>query len=173
MHYSRTETIDPPLHRAGSSHAVASEPISIELEPLATPIINSQPDALDEKDGNTDGRPSSADADSPPGPARKVSRLQSVTVITTLAGISFLNTMGSGILIAALPRIARDLGLSQALILWPAAVYALAAGCLLLIFGAAADAIGTKRVWVTGGFLYTVFTPVSYTHLTLPTKRIV
>ncbi|KID97417.1 puromycin resistance protein pur8, partial [Metarhizium majus ARSEF 297] len=71
-----------------------------------------------------------------------VSKIKGITVTVTLAGISFLNTMGSGILIAALPRIASDVELSDALILWPAAVYALAAGCLLLIFGAAADAIG-------------------------------
>ncbi|GAB7365350.1 hypothetical protein MBLNU230_g6430t1 [Neophaeotheca triangularis] len=88
----------------------------------------------------------------------KVSKTRGVVVIITLAGISFLNTMGSGILIAALPRIAEDIGLSQALILWPAAVYALAAGCLLLIFGAAADVIGAKIVWVTGSFLYVIFT---------------
>lgn len=88
----------------------------------------------------------------------KVSRAKGVTVIVTLAGISFLNTMGSGILIAALPRIASDVGLSDGLILWPAAVYALAAGCLLLIFGAAADAIGAKIVWIVGSYLFFVFT---------------
>jgi hypothetical protein len=158
MHNSKNQTKDTPLHRAVSSHGIASEPTSIELEHVATPAANTQSASIGAKSANAEGLHSSTDAESSPGPTRKVSRLQSVTVITTLAGISFLNTMGSGILIAALPRIARDLGLSQALILWPAAVYALAAGCLLLIFGAAADAIGTKLVWVTGGFLYTVFT---------------
>lgn len=38
-------------------------------------------------------------------------------MIITLSGISFLNTMGSGILIAALPRIAKDVGLEKNLIL--------------------------------------------------------
>lgn len=38
-------------------------------------------------------------------------------MIVTLSGISFLNTMGSGILIAALPRIAHDVGLEKNLIL--------------------------------------------------------
>ncbi|KAL9616112.1 MAG: hypothetical protein Q9160_008983 [Pyrenula sp. 1 TL-2023] len=88
----------------------------------------------------------------------KVSKIRAITVIITLAGISFLNTMGSGILIAALPRIAQDVGLSEGLILWPAAVYALAAGCLLLIFGAVADVVGAKLMWVTGSFLFIVFT---------------
>lgn len=47
----------------------------------------------------------------------KVSRARGVTMIVTLSGISFLNTMGSGILIAALPRIASDVGLDKSLIL--------------------------------------------------------
>lgn len=87
----------------------------------------------------------------------KISKVRGVTVIITLAGISFLNTMGSGILIAALPRIAKDVGLSESLILWPAAVYALAAGCLLLIFGAVADVIGAKLMWVVGSYLFVIF----------------
>ena len=87
-----------------------------------------------------------------------ISKVRAITVIVTLAGINFLNTMGSGILIAALPRIARDVGLDQSLILWPAAVYALAAGCLLLIFGAVADVVGPKLMWLTGSFLFVAFT---------------
>lgn len=89
---------------------------------------------------------------------KDISRLKSITVIVTLSGINFLNTMGSGILISALPRIADDIGLSEALLLWPASVYALAAGCLLLIFGAVADVIGAKLVWITGSFFYLSFT---------------
>ncbi|OJD19332.1 hypothetical protein AJ78_00691 [Emergomyces pasteurianus Ep9510] len=87
-----------------------------------------------------------------------VSKAKAVTVIITLAGVSFLNTMGSGILIAALPRIAKDVGIPEALILWPAAVYALAAGCLLLVFGAIADVIGAKLMWIVGSFLFVIFT---------------
>lgn len=50
-------------------------------------------------------------------PGEVVSRLKGIFVIFTLSGMSFLNTMGSGILIAALPRIASDVGLSDNLIL--------------------------------------------------------
>lgn len=32
------------------------------------------------------------------------------------------------------------------------------AGCLLLIFGAAADAIGAKPVWIVGSYLFVIFT---------------
>ncbi|EEU37827.1 uncharacterized protein NECHADRAFT_88283 [Fusarium vanettenii 77-13-4] len=95
---------------------------------------------------------------SAPSQSLGISKIRGVTVIVTLAGISFLNTMGSGILIAALPRIADDVGLGESLILWPAAVYALAAGCLLLIFGAISDVIGAKLMWVTGSYLFVAFT---------------
>lgn len=108
-------------------------------------------------DGAGDGTGEDKDAPAP-GPGRKVSKANGVTVIVTLAGISFLNTMGSGILIAALPTMARDVGLAQGLMLWPASVYALAAGALLLIFGAVADVVGAKLMWVTGSFLFIAFT---------------
>lgn len=84
------------------------------------------------------------------------------TVIATLAGISFLNTMGSGILIATTPQIARHVGLSESLILWPAAVYALISGRVL-----AADFRRRGRchwgprpwtMWVTGSDLFATFT---------------
>ena len=91
-------------------------------------------------------------------PPFQISKAKSILIIVNLAGISFLNTMGSGVLISALPRIADDLSLDPGYLLWPASVYALAAGCLLLVFGAVADVIGAKLVWVTGSFLYVVFT---------------
>ncbi|KAL8790819.1 MAG: hypothetical protein Q9213_000443 [Squamulea squamosa] len=93
-----------------------------------------------------------------PEKASNLSRLQSSVIIFTLAGVSFLNTLGSGLLTIALPRIAKDIHLEESLLLWPASVYALAAGCLLLIFGAVADVVGAKLVWLTGSFLYVVFT---------------
>ncbi|KAL3489239.1 major facilitator superfamily domain-containing protein [Aspergillus germanicus] len=87
-----------------------------------------------------------------------LSNAQAITAVIALTGVSFLNTMGSGILTVALPAMSTDLGLSRDLILWPAAVYALAAGCTLLIFGAIADVLGDKRMWLTGSVLFAVFT---------------
>lgn len=52
-----------------------------------------------------------------PSDSLGISKVRAITVIATLAGINFLNTMESGILIAALPRIASDVGLSDSLIL--------------------------------------------------------
>jgi MFS family permease len=87
-----------------------------------------------------------------------MSRLRASLIITTLTGVSFLNTMSSGILTVALPTIARDVNLDSTLLLWPASVYALAAGCTLLIFGAVGDVLGPKRVWLAGASLYSAFT---------------
>lgn len=109
------------------------------------------------RDGHLESNTLAVD-ESPNAAELGISKTRGVVVIVTLAGMTFLNTMGSGILIAALPRIAADVELARSLILWPAAVYALAAGCLLLIFGAVADVIGPKRMWVTGSFLFVAFT---------------
>ncbi|KAL4802182.1 major facilitator superfamily domain-containing protein [Aspergillus unguis] len=86
------------------------------------------------------------------------SKARAITTVLALSGVSFLNTMGSGILTVALPAISTDLSLSQSILLWPASVYALAAGCTLLIFGSVADVVGDKRVWVTGSISFAAFT---------------
>lgn len=80
------------------------------------------------------------------------------SILLVLAGVNFLNTMGSGILTVALPTIIRDVGMDETILLWPASVYALAAGCTLLLFGAVGDVVGPKRIWVAGASLYTLFT---------------
>ncbi|PMD38019.1 hypothetical protein L207DRAFT_462485 [Hyaloscypha variabilis F] len=47
-------------------------------------------------------------------------------IITTVAGVNFLNVMGFRILTVALPTIVEGLGLSTELLLWPALIYACA-----------------------------------------------
>ncbi|KXH46338.1 major facilitator superfamily transporter [Colletotrichum simmondsii] len=134
---------------------------TMEMLPLKSPASISKQSTSSQKPGSppNDEVPTATEPEPPQGsPSRNVSVAKSITVIVTLAGINFLNTMGSGILIAALPRIAQDVGLDESLILWPAAVYNLAAGCLLLIFGAVADVVGAKLMWLTGSYLCVVFT---------------
>lgn len=137
--------------------------VDIEIRPPAPPSIVSQSEPPTSTKAQSNGQPPEAiPLRQEPGSDQQIvtdiSKLKYITVIATLSGINFLNTMGSGILISALPRIADDIGLSEALLLWPASVYALAAGCLLLIFGAVADVIGAKIVWITGSVLYLFFT---------------
>jgi hypothetical protein len=47
-----------------------------------------------------------------------LSKTQSSGIIITVACVSFLNTLGSGLLTVALPRIAKDLELPKELLLW-------------------------------------------------------
>lgn len=100
---------------------------------------------------------SESDVASGPLPT-EISRSKASLIIALLTGVSFLNTMGSGILTVALPTIAYDISLSENLLLWPASIYALAAGCTLLVFGSVADVVGGKKVWLTGAGFYIVFT---------------
>lgn len=98
----------------------------------------------------------SDDASIPLPPA--ISRSKASIIIILLTGVSFLNTMGSGILTVALPTIVHDISLSENLLLWPASIYALAAGCTLLVLGSVADVVGGKKIWLTGAGFYIVFT---------------
>lgn len=142
----------------------SQEASTIQLEPLPShskeSIGTNAPGGIAESDAAQLPIVGQVESQSQPPtePSRNVSKVRGIGVIATLAGVSFLNTMGSGILIAATPQLARDVGLSPALYLWPAAVYALSAGCLLLIFGAVADVVGPKLMWLVGSYLFCVFT---------------
>jgi len=46
------------------------------------------------------------------------SKGRAAVIITTVAGVNFLNVMGSGILTVALPTMAKDLDISTELLLW-------------------------------------------------------
>lgn len=50
--------------------------------------------------------------------SNELSKGRSAAIIVTIAGINFLNTLGSGTLTVALPAIAKDLDLSRELLLW-------------------------------------------------------
>jgi hypothetical protein len=47
-----------------------------------------------------------------------LSKWQTFTIISTVTGITVLNSMQNGIVTVGLPTIGRDLGLSESLILW-------------------------------------------------------
>jgi hypothetical protein len=47
-----------------------------------------------------------------------LSRWQTFIIISTVSGITVLNSMQNGIVTVGLPTIGRDLGLSQSLLLW-------------------------------------------------------
>jgi MFS family permease len=72
--------------------------------------------------------------------------------------ITLLSSMLAGILVVALPTMARDIGLSDALLLWPASVSALSCGCTLLLSGSIADVVGGRKMYLAGVFCLTLTT---------------
>ena len=143
--YTYHDGLDPEIEVPSRSSGSAKTPQPADGHRNSDAILSSSRNARSEPQLSTESK------------EVRLSRLRSTLIIITLAGVSFLNTLGSGLLTVALPRIANDIGLQESLLLWPASVYALAAGCLLLIFGAVADVVGAKMVWVTGSFLYVIF----------------
>ncbi|KAI1841257.1 hypothetical protein JX265_010130 [Neoarthrinium moseri] len=133
------------LQSSAPAMAIASAPMA-----SAPAQMDPEPEPRQEKEDV----PASAIVSSRHG----MSRLQASLIIMVLTGISSLNTLGSGVLTISLPAIARDIGLDEALLLWPPSVYALAAGCTLLIFGAVSDVVGPRPVWLTGAAMYGAFT---------------
>lgn len=149
--------------KGNASRAPNGSGSGIELPTLATssdPASISNPAKEHQSKDEIQFTTGDSSSESPPSSIVEpnLSKLRSILIVVTLAGVSFLNTLGSGLLTIALPRISQDISLAENLLLWPASVYALAAGCLLLIFGAIADVVGAKLVWCTGSFLYIAFT---------------
>lgn len=52
-----------------------------------------------------------------------LSKARSAAIIITIAGVSFLNTLGTGLLTVALPQIKIDLDLPSELLLWSVFIY--------------------------------------------------
>ncbi|KAJ5993885.1 hypothetical protein N7451_009609 [Penicillium sp. IBT 35674x] len=103
---------------------------------------------------NNDAVPLADLAAPPPAPVetdnKEKTTLEAASIIFILTGVTFISVSGTGILTTALPQIASDINLENDLLLWPASVYALAAGCTLLAFGAVADIVGSKPMWLLG-----------------------
>lgn len=89
---------------------------------------------------------------------RPISKWKASIIIGTVACITLVNSMLAGILVVSLPTMARDLGLSDALLLWPASVNSLSCGTTLLLSGSIADVVGGRKIYLIGAFLLTFTT---------------
>ena len=87
-----------------------------------------------------------------------MSQWSAAIIISTVSCGTLLSSMLGGILVVSLPTMARELGLSEALLLWPASVSSLACGCTLLISGSVSDVIGGRKIYLIGTFLLTLTT---------------
>jgi hypothetical protein len=96
---------------------------AVELDPIAphdARSIQRKPEtrALQDAHASTE---SLTNDDIPP-----LSRWRATVIVGTVACITLINSMLAGILVVSLPTMSRDLGLKNALLLWPASVSALA-----------------------------------------------
>lgn len=137
--------------------------VSIELQSLGLPhlahniSVDSEVRSIGQPPSTISGRQndnqSSAANSSPPN----LSRVRASFIVASVAGITFLNTLGQSLLVVAIPRIAQDLNIPPSLIQWPVAVASLTLGCTLLVVGAIADVVGNRPVFLTGCFLHLIF----------------
>ncbi|KXJ94863.1 major facilitator superfamily domain-containing protein [Microdochium bolleyi] len=140
-----------PHHQHELSHMVRQ---AANTAPEAVTHGAADASSLSPTDDDNNPRPGDDDDDDAALALVPRSRLQSVSLVATLACISFLNTFNSGTLTVALPAIAADLAIPPSLLLWPASVYALSLSCTLLLLGAIADVVGNRPVFLTGCVLH-------------------
>ncbi|KAL8833234.1 MAG: hypothetical protein Q9170_004398 [Blastenia crenularia] len=87
----------------------------------------------------------------------ELSRTRATVIIATLTGTTLISSFSTGLLTVGLPRMAKDVNLDPNLLLWPASVYPLTAGCLLIAAGSIADIMGSRVIFMVGCSLQGVF----------------
>ncbi|EIW86181.1 MFS general substrate transporter [Coniophora puteana RWD-64-598 SS2] len=75
--------------------------------------------------------------------------------------LPFCQVFLSGSLTVALPTIGADLKFSEADLQWPMNVYALAYGCLMLLFGRVGDIVGGRFMFLAGSLFFAAWTLVA------------
>ncbi|KAE8448221.1 hypothetical protein EG329_009651 [Mollisiaceae sp. DMI_Dod_QoI] len=147
------------MSRTTSIEAPAEVLRAIELEPVGFPAPSYQ---TSHKHKKTDLAPDNILNESSESltniDSRSISTWRAVVIIGTISCISLIASMLGGIMIVSLPTMARDIGLSGNLLLWPASVNALACGCTLLLSGSISDVVGGRKVYLIGSFCLVVTT---------------
>lgn len=132
---------------------------AIELEPIGYPIPTHDSKSVQRRaDTQRQGEENPSSESLTNSNVLSISKWRATVIIGTVACITLINSMLAGVLVVSLPTMARDLGLSQDLLLWPAGVNALACGCMLLLSGSIADVIGGRKIYLSGAFLLTMTT---------------
>ncbi|KAM7211863.1 Major facilitator superfamily domain containing protein [Rhypophila decipiens] len=78
-------------------------------------------------------------------------------IVALLSTSGFLSSMSTGLLTTSIPRMSVELSVRPQESYWPTSVYGLTSGACLLLAGAIADVVGSKRVFLAGSFLMAVF----------------
>lgn len=82
---------------------------------------------------------------------------RTIIVIATLAGVTLVSSLSTGLLTVGIPRMALDVNLPEHLLLWPVAVYVLTNGACMLLAGSIADVIGNRIINLAGCLLVGIF----------------
>lgn len=137
-----------------------TEPLAIELDFIpdhaqSTSRVNSKSIS---NTGPISQNTLAPDTTAEPPTVRPISKWKATLIISTVASVSLIATMTGGILIVALPTMAKDIGLQDSLLLWPASVSGLSCGCTLLLSGSITDVIGGCKTYLSGALLLTAST---------------
>lgn len=146
-----TTTTSIEVQAAGAG-VVGFEPIRDQIQGHELATLQRRSDGNHMEEANASSQQLADTSISP------ISKLSATILIGNVACISLINSMLAGLLIVSLPTMARDLGLSDALVLWPASVNALSCGCTLLLFGSVADIVGGRKMYLIGCFCLTLTT---------------
>lgn len=82
--------------------------------------------------------------------AQELPAFRAALVSVAVSGMVFISSLSTGLLATGLPDIAANLGLPDALILWPASIFGLTCGCSLIPIGSVADVIGSGPMYLFG-----------------------
>ena len=142
-----------------SFEALGEDYQAIELEAIGYPIPTHDAKSVQRRTGaQRQGEENASSESLTHANTPSISKWQAAVIISTIACNSLITSMLGGVLVVSLPTMARDIGLSQDLLLWPAGVNSLACGCLLLISGSISDVVGGRKTFLTGELLLTVTT---------------
>ncbi|KAL1635963.1 hypothetical protein SLS58_010014 [Diplodia intermedia] len=86
------------------------------------------------------------------------SKLRLLSLVLTVTGAAFLNTVGVQAAVIVLPTIGRDLSIPDSRQQWIVSAYSLTFGCFLLLWGRLADVYGKRLIFIWGSAWLTVIT---------------
>ena len=162
-----TETIEfHELHPIAKSPTPTAIPTSVSTQALTKPKnsleISRRLGGLSSSNISNSPNDSNYELESfPPAslPANlSPSKLRIAFAILQPSLVNFFGSFTTGIVTVALPAIAETLSIPRSLYLWPASVYGLTSGSLLLIAGSIADLVGPRNVELFGISLLAIFT---------------
>ncbi|EMC95888.1 hypothetical protein BAUCODRAFT_507807 [Baudoinia panamericana UAMH 10762] len=85
------------------------------------------------------------------------SNSRTAVIITAVTLITAISTLLNGVTTVALPTMARELSIPDALLFWPSSIQALTNGCTLLLSGTITDALGSRFMYLVGCVLQAGF----------------